>query len=246
VVAKSATWVIASHADQVTKLVRMGRPRAGISVVPPGVDLNLFHPDGPKASRRGCPRIVSVGRLLPGMGFDALIRALPGLHDIELVIVGDGCRSAAAVDSEVHRLRRLSATIGVADRLRIYGSLAREEIPEMLRSADVAVCAPGNESVEHMALAATACGVPLIAPATGALADLVVHDVTGWLVTPNRPAELAKAVNRLMRDPFLRQSFGAAGRDRTRARYSWDRVAEDHERIYERVCLVGYRRSALA
>jgi D-inositol-3-phosphate glycosyltransferase len=80
-----------------------------------------------------------------------------------------------------------------------------------------------------------ACGVPVVASAVGGLVDTVVHDVTGLLVPPNRPDRLADAVNHLMRDDFLRQSLGAAGRDRARARYSWDRIAADTLRIYARL-----------
>lgn len=46
-----------------------------------------------------------------------------------------------------------------------------------------------------------------------------------------------------MRDDFLRQRMGAAGRDRARARYSWDRIAADSQRIYDRSVPVGYDRS---
>jgi hypothetical protein len=49
-----------------------------------------------------------------------------------------------------------------------------------------------------------------------------------------------------MRDEFLRQSLGAAGRDRARARYSGDRIAADTQRIYDRLVADGYRRSAPA
>jgi glycosyltransferase involved in cell wall biosynthesis len=76
--------------------------------------------------------------------------------------------------------------------------------------------------------------------------DTVVHDVTGRLVKPRSPAEVTDAVTHLMRDEFLRQSLGAAGRDRARARYSWDRIAADTQRIYDRLVADGYRRSAPA
>ena len=79
-----------------------------------------------------------------------------------------------------------------------------------------------------------ACGVPVVASAVGALNDIVVDDVTGRLVAQIDPAGFAEAINMLLRDSFLRRSFGAAGRDRASARYSWDRVAEDMLRVYER------------
>lgn len=65
--------------------------------------------------------------------------------------------------------------------------------------------------------------------------DIVVHDVTGRMVAPRRPRECAEAVSAILRDSFLRRSLGLAGRDRACARYSWDRIAEDTERIYDRL-----------
>lgn len=86
-----------------------------------------------------------------------------------------------------------------------------------------------------------ACGVPVVAAAVGGMLDTVVHDVTGRLVTPKRPVEVAESINTLLHDEFLRQSLGAAGRDRARARYSWDRVAADTLRIYDRLVPAAYQ-----
>jgi glycosyltransferase involved in cell wall biosynthesis len=61
----------------------------------------------------------------------------------------------------------------------------------------------------------------------------VVHDVTGRLVTPQRPRECADQVTAILRDSFLGRSLGLAGRDRARARYSWDRIAADTVRVYD-------------
>ena len=82
--------------------------------------------------------------------------------------------------------------------------------------------------------------MPVVAAAVGGMLDTVVHDVTGRLVTPKRPGEVADAINILLHDDFLRQSLGAAGRDRARARYSWDRVADDTLRIYDRLVPTAY------
>jgi glycosyltransferase involved in cell wall biosynthesis len=68
--------------------------------------------------------------------------------------------------------------------------------------------------------------------------DTIVHDETGRLVAPSKPNEVAAALNMLLGDTFLRQSMGAAGRDRVQARYSWDRVTSDMMRIYDRVAEV--------
>jgi glycosyltransferase involved in cell wall biosynthesis len=72
--------------------------------------------------------------------------------------------------------------------------------------------------------------------------DTVVDDVTGRLIPPKKPSEIAAAINPLLRDSFLRQSLGMAGRDRVCARYSWDRVAADTMHIYETVAQAQYPR----
>jgi glycosyltransferase involved in cell wall biosynthesis len=82
-----------------------------------------------------------------------------------------------------------------------------------------------------------ACGIPVVAAAVGGIRGTVVDEVTGRLVPPNSPHELAEAINPLLRNPQLRAELGRAGCDRARRRYTWDRIAADTERIYERLVL---------
>ncbi|MFC3774254.1 glycosyltransferase [Mycolicibacterium holsaticum] len=239
-VARTATWVAATCTDEVFELMRMGRSRNRISVVPCGVDLDLFSPEGPKAARNRYRRIVSVGRFVPRKGFDVMVRALPYIRDTELVIVGGPDATRLDSDPEARRLRALAAELGVADRVRLYGSVARQDMPEILRSADVVACTPWYEPFGIVPLEAMACGVPVVASAVGGMLDTVVHEVTGRLVQPKRPDKVADAINQLLRDDFLRQSLGAAGRDRATARYAWDRIAADTQRIYDRLVPVRF------
>ncbi|MGA5464013.1 glycosyltransferase [Mycobacterium sp. NPDC050041] len=234
-VARTATWVAATCTDEVFELMRLGRARSRISVVPCGVDLDLFTPDGPRAEKGAKHRIVSVGRFVPRKGFDVVVRALPAIADTELVIVGGPDVAGLDADPEARRLRQLAVELGVADRVHFHGAVAREAMPALLRSADVVACTPWYEPFGIVPLEAMACGIPVVASAVGGMLDTIVHDVTGRLVQPKRPGEVADAVNHLLHDDFLRQSFGAAGRDRARARYSWDRIAGDTLRIYDRL-----------
>ena len=234
-VARTTNWVAATCTDDIFRLMQMGRPRGSISVVPCGVDENLFTPQGPRAEKSAMYRIVSVGRLLPRKGFDDIVRAMPKIPHAELVIIGGSESPDLNADSEACRLRDLADELGVARRVHLYGAVARDKLPALLRSADVVACNPWRETSGTVALEAMACGVPVVASAVGAMLDTVVHDVTGRLVPPRDPAKMAYAINILLRDSFLRKSLGAAGRDRARTRYSWDRIAVDMLRIYERV-----------
>lgn len=230
-VARSASWVTASCTEDVARLLRLGVPRGRISVTPFGVDLQLFNPDGPAAPRGDMHRIVTVGPLVPRNGFDTIVRALPHIADAELLIIGEPDQVGIEPNAEAEKLSQLATNIGVAHRLRILASVPRGNLPAILRSADVAVCA----SLSDGGLEAMACGVPVVAPSSGLMFDAIVHDVTGYLIDPTRPSELPKALNRLLRDQFLRRSMGAAGCDRARARFSWEQVASDYDRVYSRL-----------
>lgn len=233
--AREADWVAATSTDEVFELVRMGRARSRTSVVPCGVDTQAFTPDGPTAPRSDRPRIVSVGRLVPRKGFETLIRAMPRVPDAELVIVGGPCQAALSDDAEAQQLQRLAGQLGVGDRVRLLGAVTREQMPALLRSADVVACTPWYEPFGIVPLEAMACGVPVVATAVGGIRDTVVDDVTGRLVPPRNPEMLGAALAGLLADPQRRRGFGAAGRERARARYTWDRVAADTERVYEKV-----------
>jgi D-inositol-3-phosphate glycosyltransferase len=238
VVARGADWVAATSTDEVFELVRMGRARSRTSVVPCGVDIDAFHPDGAAAPRGARPRIVSVGRLVPRKGFETLIRALPGIPDAELVIVGGPARDSLAQDPEAQHLRRLAHRLAVADRVLLLGGITRDEMPAVLRSADVVACTPWYEPFGIVPLEAMACGVPVVAAAVGGIRDTVVDGVTGRLVPPKDPGALAEAINPLLEDGRRRRALGQAGRERARARYTWDRIAADTERVYEKVAAV--------
>lgn len=225
--------VIATCTDEVRELTRMRLPRDRVSVVPCGVDVSAFRPDGPVAVRRG-PRLLIVGRLVERKGVDDAIRALALVPDAELVVAGGPLAEDLDVDPEVARLRRVAAVWGVAERVLFLGRVSRAAMPALLRSADVVLAVPWYEPFGIVPLEAMACGRPVVACAVGGLSDTVVDGRTGILVPPRNPARLADSLNRLLADPDLRRTYGNAGLVRARARYSWDRVATNSEAVYER------------
>ncbi|QFZ18074.1 glycosyltransferase [Saccharothrix syringae] len=231
-IGREAAAVAATCDDEVAELVRMGVPRAKISVVPCGVDLKRFQPEGPVERRDHPHRIVSVGRLVPRKGFEDLISALRSLPSAELVIAGGPVDVAS--DPEARRLLAHAERAGVRDRVRLVGQVSRASMPALLRSADVVACVPWYEPFGIVPLEAMACGKPVVASAVGGLRDTVVHNVTGVLVPPRDPLALARALGSLLVDRARREACGLAGLDRVAVRYAWERVAEDTERVYER------------
>jgi glycosyltransferase involved in cell wall biosynthesis len=216
-------------------------------VIPCGVDLDRFRPDSSSRPTDDGPRIVSVGRLVPRKGFDLLIRALRAIPDAELVIAGGPAGGGPLDrDPEAKRLRALARRLKVRDRVRLIGAVNRDDMPDLLRSADVVACAPWYEPFGLVPLEAMACGVPVVATAVGGITDTIVDEVTGLLVPPYQPAALTHALGRVLTDPVLRDSLGVAGADRAQSRYSWHRVAADTMRVYESVVAEGSHAAAAA
>ena len=237
--ARDVDRVLATSTDEVSELLRIGGVRTRIAVVPSGVDVEQFNPEGPVAEKGGRPRVLSVGRLVPRKGFDTVVRALAAVPDAELVIAGGPAADGLAADEEAQRLLRLAERFGVADRVRLIGAVPRPDMPALLRSADLVVCTPWYEPFGIVPLEAMACGVPVVASAVGGFLDTVVDGATGTLVPPRRPDRLAAAMRKLLSEPFWREAYGTAGVDRARSRYSWERIAAGTLAVYDDVLGAG-------
>ncbi|MFI7441912.1 glycosyltransferase [Nonomuraea indica] len=233
---RRANAVIAGSNDEGSTLIRLGVPRNNIAIVPPGVDTERFHRQGPAATRGSRRRLLHVGPLSPDRGAHTIVRALQGLSDVELVIAGGPDADQLAEDREARRLRTLAEQLGVADRVTLLGQVKRTAVPKLMRGADVVVTLPREASTGTVALEAMACGVPVIASAVGAHLDSVIDGVTGLLVPPDRPATTARLTRELLSDTTLRTALGYAGADRARSRYSWERVSQELLRVYEAAC----------
>ncbi len=234
-IVRRADEIVATCTDEVFELVRLGAARDRLTVVPCGVDLTLFTPDGPREPRTpGRQRLVSVGRLVQRKGIGNVIQALAQLPDTELVVAGGPPRDELGGDPEADRLLRIADAHGVADRVELRGRVGRAGLPALLRSADVVVCAPWYEPFGIVPLEAMACGVPVVASAVGGMIDTVVDGVTGMHVCPRDPDRVAEATRTLLDDPERRAAFGRAGVRRARRLYDWDRVAGATLEVYAR------------
>ena len=230
---RDADAIVATCSDEVFELARLGADLERVRVVPCGVDLDLFTPEGESEPRTsGLQRLVVVSRLVERKGIGTVISALADVPAAELVIAGGRPLADLDEDPEARRLRRLAEDVGVADRVVFRGRVEHGAIPALLRSADVTVSTPWYEPFGITPLEAMACGVPVVASAVGGLIDTVVDGATGVHVPPRRPDRLAEALRGLLADEPLRRRLGAAGVVRARSRYSWRRVADQTLECY--------------
>lgn len=230
-IARGATRVVATSTEEVFELAHQGLPRSRTSVVPCGVDISVFTPEGPAEKRAMTHRLVMVGNLSPNEGFETAIDALVHLPHTELVIAGGPPPGDVAADPEA-RLYARAESLGIRDRVHVVGAVPKASLPALLRSADAVVSLPWYEPIGLIPLEAMACGTPVVAAETGGMRDTVVDGITGRLVSSRNPLRLADTIRELFDDEVRRAGFGVAGADRARARYSWDRVATDTLRAY--------------
>jgi glycosyltransferase involved in cell wall biosynthesis len=228
--------VVVQCQDEIRELILMGVPRTQMALVPSGVNIARFRPDGPAEPRDAAvPRILTVGRLVERKGYEDLIRALPAVPGAELVIVGGPPDGPLDRDPYACKLRALAERCGVADRVRLAGAVAAADMPRWYRSADLLAAAPWYEPFGLTPLEAMACGVPVVASAVGGLTDTVVDGVTGDLVPSRDPRALGSALRRLVTDEVRRFSYSAAAVDRATHSYSWRHVATRLAAVYAAV-----------
>ena len=228
--------IVATCSDEVFELGRMGAEADAIAVVPCGVDRRRFGPSGPVDRRTpGRHRVVAACRLVERKGIADLLRAIAELPDTELHVAGGPNVTQLPLDPEAARLRALARELGVEDRLILRGRVSREDLPALLRSADVVACVPWYEPFGMVPLEAMACGRPVVATAVGGQIDSVADGVTGIHVPPRDPETLASTLRTLLEDPERRRSLGLAGIRRVDRLYGFDRIAAATESVYRDV-----------
>jgi glycosyltransferase involved in cell wall biosynthesis len=189
-----------------------------ISVVRPGND-----PVPPaRGSSDAAVRLLSIGSVVPGKGYDVLIAALATIADLpwRLTIAGDRTRNLAAA-------ARLDADIsdhGLGDRVVVLGAVPPERVIELYLASDVFVLASRFESYGMALAEALAHGLPVVSTRAGAIPD-TVPEGTGLLVPPDDVVALAQALRRLISDRTERQRFAMNARAAAAQFPSWQESA---------------------
>jgi D-inositol-3-phosphate glycosyltransferase len=216
---------VARDADQVLVLTcgearlfhsSFGLSGARLTVVPAGVDLDLFRPAAADAvtagPRRAGVELLFAGRLQPLKGPDVAVRTLAEVRrhrdDVTLRIVG-GASGGTGVATSVDALRALAEDLGVAEHVAFEPALPQEELAARLRAADVVLVPSRSETFGLIALEAQACGTPVVAARVPGLEVVVAGG--GTLVDGHDPVDHARAVLDLLADPDRRAAVRAAG-----------------------------------
>ncbi|WAC93884.1 glycosyltransferase family 4 protein [Mycobacterium sp. Aquia_213] len=199
-----------------------------LHVVPLGVNTELFKPgSGPREPGR-VMAIASADTPLKGVA--TLLKAVARLRvnrDLELRLV-----AKVEPNGPTHKL---IAELGISDIVHITSGLTDAELAALFASAEVACIPSLYEGFSLPAVEAMSSGTPIVASRVGALPEVLGTDgACAELVPPADVDALTRALGQLLDSPDKRRSLGKAGRARAVSVFSWEAVAAQTVRIYER------------
>lgn len=199
-----------------------------LHVVHCGVDTDAYRPKPPR--QPGPLRLLTVGRLHPIKGYEMLLRACSQLSNEgvgwELDMVGDGPRMT--------RLRELSRSLGIEDRVTFSGAVGQDRIGEHFDRADVMVVSSFMEGVPVVLMEAMSKRLAVIATKVGGVPELVRDGIDGLLVSPGSVESLAEAIRSLASDPQACELRFSTGRERIEAEFSLRGLGEGMIRLFAR------------
>jgi len=225
---------------------------ARVHVIHNGIDLSQYRKiESNTALRRygidsRKPYVLFVGRITRQKGFQHLLRAIQFMDlDFQMVLCAaapDTPQMAEEMKTAVERAQAQRPGI-----IWINEMVDEHATCELYSHAGVFVCPSIYEPFGIINLEAMACETAVVASAVGGITEVVVDGETGFLVPLEQMKEspfeaikpekfardLAERVNRLMRDPQLRERFGKAGRKRVEQQFSWSAIAEKTKALYE-------------
>ncbi|MCI0714014.1 MAG: glycosyltransferase family 4 protein [Chloroflexi bacterium] len=203
-------------------------------VIPLGVDVTLFNPDGETHHLKGEPALLHVASLSlvknQAMLMETMalvIQKLPGAH---LHFVGSG--------SEFECLQTLSRQLEIAAHITFHGDVAHHELPTFYRAADMCLLTSYYESQSMVALEAAACGKVTVGTRVGILPQLVGDE---YLVDSDDANALAEIILQLWEDTTLLDQLSRESHRRVLEQFTLAHQIERWNRLYAKYEL--YRRS---
>jgi glycosyltransferase involved in cell wall biosynthesis len=172
------------------------------------------------------PYVLSLGRINWKKGLDRLIAAMAYIPNADLLIAGN--------DEEDYqpRLETMVRDLNLSEQVRFLGPVHNEEKWDLMRSAALFALPSYSENFGIAALEAMACGCPVVVTPEVGLSRVIGAAGAG-LVVDGESKQLGAAIAALLADPARRRLMGEAGERLAAQDFSWVRIAEQMEWVYQ-------------
>ncbi|MCC3244457.1 glycosyltransferase [Methylocystis sp. WRRC1] len=208
---------------EAVEIRKLGFKPSRVDIIPNGVDMPPEELDEQCEKRL---RVLSLGRVNWKKGLDRLIAAMAYVPQAELVIAGND------EEGYCERLEVCAKEAGVGDRILFQGPVHGAAKWRLLRSCHVFAMASYSENFGVAALEAMACGRPVVVTPQVGLAQSVRETGAG-VVADGAPEMFGRALLTLLNDAETRERMGRAGAKAAAERFSWARVSERIENVYQ-------------
>jgi glycosyltransferase involved in cell wall biosynthesis len=256
-IAKRADHIIAECPQDKADLLNYYQADAGkISIIPCGFNKKEFYPIAKRGARKflGLPTrepvLLQLGRMVPRKGIDNVIRAMAHLKSagngtIQLIIVGgDEENMEQSSSAEFIRLRNIVNELNISNQIIFAGRKGRDMLKYYYSAADLFITTPWYEPFGITPLEAMACGTPVIGANVGGIKYSVVDGVTGALVAPDQPGELAEKVSGLLSNKAALKALGKQAIRHVNNNFTWAKVTDHLAMLYQQV--IAARRNGQA
>jgi glycosyltransferase involved in cell wall biosynthesis len=171
----------------------------------------------------------AAGRLSPEKGVGVLVEAaaqvVRQLPDVGFVVFGDGpLRSEIEAAIAKHQLQGRFVLAGF-----------QRDLNQWLPNLDLGVMSSYTEGLPVILLETFAAGVPMVATAVGGIPEVLADGVTGRLVPPGQPTQLAERIVELLRDEPTRHEMGRRAREKVGDAFSFARQSAQYEALFQRL-----------
>lgn len=220
---------VADFSERIT-----GLKRTKLCVIPNAVDAERFANASPAdLTTFGIPPgsrvLITVGRLDHQKGIDLLLSAIslmkPLEDDVHFLIVGDG--------EQAQTLRQQTIRDGLPARVHFIGR--RDDVPSLLAASTALVLPSRWEGMPNVILEAMAAGLPVIATDVEGIAELVRDRVTGLIVPPENPVELASAICWLLTEPDFRSEAEKKSQNIAASNFTQQLVTNEYVNVYRKL-----------
>jgi teichuronic acid biosynthesis glycosyltransferase TuaC len=225
--AARAAGLVAVSSGLKDRLVALGTAPERVRVLRNGVDLARFRPGDRDAARHRLgftrPTLLAVGNLVALKRHRLMVEALALLPDADLVFVGEGPERSA--------VEALARARGIADRLRLFGQMPQEELPEIYGAADLLLLVSTHEGWPNVLLESMACGTPAVVSDIPGIDDIVAAPAAGRIVAGITPDSLAATIRSLLAAPPDRAATRAYAE-----RFDWQQTTAGQVALFDEVC----------